>query len=212
MLIVASDQVKHEAVLETAWNLCRDGWELTELEVDLKGLVDFGRHLAALCPDTRLVSVMLTNSEVEPVSELAQVVGEHSPAPFQTDATQALGKVLLDVAELGVDLLTIAAHKVGEPKGVGVLFVRHGVTLDPVITGAGRSEAAAPRPRTSRDRGAGLGRPPGGARARGGSSQPAGAHLPHGRAPPGADPCYATTGARRENRLPHLLHAGDPRG
>ena len=134
-------RVEHEAVLETARDLCRDGWELTELEVDSRGLVDPERLAGALRPDTRLVSVMLANNEVgtvEPVRELVQVVRERCPALFHTDATQALGKLRLDVQELGVDLLTISAHKVGGPKGAGALFVRHGVVLDPVITGGGQ--------------------------------------------------------------------------
>ncbi|MGH7692327.1 MAG: cysteine desulfurase family protein [Candidatus Dormibacteria bacterium] len=138
-LIVSA--IEHEAVLETARDLARQGMELTELEVDGAGRVLPDVLARELRPDTVLVSVMLANNEVgtiEPIRELAQLTHSSSSALFHTDATQALGKLPLDVEELEVDLLTVSAHKVYGPKGVGALFARHGTGLDPVITGGGQ--------------------------------------------------------------------------
>jgi cysteine desulfurase len=138
-LIVSS--IEHEAVLETARDLSHLGFELTELPVDRAGRVLPESLEAALRPETVLVSVMLANNEVgtiEPVRELAELTHSKSRAVFHTDATQALGKLKVDVQELGVDLLTVSAHKVYGPKGVGALFVRHGTSLDPIITGGGQ--------------------------------------------------------------------------
>ncbi len=141
-LIVSA--IEHEAVLETARDLGRHGFSVTELAVDGAGRVLPETLAAALRPDTRLVSVMLANNEVgtvQPVAELARLTHSKSRAVFHTDATQALGKLPLDVQELGVDLLTISAHKVYGPKGVGALFVRDGLGLDPVTTGGGQERA-----------------------------------------------------------------------
>jgi cysteine desulfurase len=138
-LIVSS--IEHEAVLETARDLGQQGFELTELPVDGAGRVLPSALKEALRSDTILVSVMLANNEVgtiEPVRELAEVTHANSQAVFHTDATQALGKLKLDVDELGVDLLTVSAHKIYGPKGVGALFARHGTGLDPIITGGGQ--------------------------------------------------------------------------
>ncbi|MGC2192112.1 MAG: cysteine desulfurase family protein [Candidatus Dormiibacterota bacterium] len=138
-LIVSS--IEHEAVLETARDLGQLGFELTELPVDGAGRVSPKELRSALRPDTLLVSVMLANNEVgtiEPVRELAELTHGSSQAVFHTDATQALGKLKLDVGELGVDLLTISAHKIYGPKGVGALFARHGTGLDPILTGGGQ--------------------------------------------------------------------------
>jgi cysteine desulfurase len=138
-LIVSA--IEHEAVLETARDLGQQGFELTELPVDRAGRVLPSALKEALRPDTILVSVMLANNEVgtiEPVRELAEVTHTNSQAVFHTDATQALGKLKLDVDELGVDLLTVSAHKIYGPKGVGALFARHGTGLDPIITGGGQ--------------------------------------------------------------------------
>lgn len=135
-LIISS--IEHEAILETARDLRRLDFEVTELKVDAMGRVDRDVLAAALRPDTVLVSVMLANNEVgtiEPIRELAEVTHADSPAVFHTDATQALGKMKLDVEELGVDLLTVSAHKIYGPKGVGALYARHGTLLDPLITG-----------------------------------------------------------------------------
>jgi cysteine desulfurase len=141
-LIVSS--VEHEAVLETARELQQQGFELTELPVDRTGRVLPEALEGALRPDTALVSVMWANNEVgtiQPIRELADLTHSKSSAVFHSDATQALGKVELNVEEAAVDLLTVSAHKVYGPKGVGALFVRHGTRLDPITTGGGQERS-----------------------------------------------------------------------
>ncbi len=133
--------VEHEAVLETARDLSARGFEVSILPVDSSGLVNPADLARALRRDTALVSVMMANNEVgtiQPLAELLEVTRSHSDALFHTDATQALGKLSLDMGALGVDLLTISAHKVYGPKGVGALFVRQGTRLDAQITGGGQ--------------------------------------------------------------------------
>jgi cysteine desulfurase len=133
-------QVEHHAVLHTMQDMERQGFDVTYLPVDAAGSVDPADLRAALRPDTVLVSVMLGNNEVgtlEPVRELAALTHEHSDAYFHTDAVQAFGKVPVRVDDLGVDMLSISAHKVYGPKGVGCLFVRMGTRIQPVITGGG---------------------------------------------------------------------------
>ena len=102
-------------------------------------MIDPGDVRRAITPRTILVSVMLANNEVgtiEPVAEVAAIAHEHGVL-VHTDAAQAIGKIPTRVDELGVDLLTIAGHKLYAPKGVGALYVRRGVTLEPLIHGAG---------------------------------------------------------------------------
>ncbi len=137
---VVTSAVEHPAVLETVRALEREGRiRLTVVGVDRAGRVDPAEVERALAPDTVLVSIMLANNEVgtvEPVGEIAAACRRHGVA-LHTDAAQAVGKVPVDVGELGVDLLTVAGHKLYAPKGVGVLFVRRGVAIEPLIRGAG---------------------------------------------------------------------------
>ena len=136
-------QVEHQAVLEAALRLERDGWEVTYLPVDAWGRVSVEAVLEALCPETVLVSVMLGNNEIgtiEPVAKIAAAVRAHAPNPEQpplihTDACQAVGMLPVVPRELGVDALTINSSKIYGPKGVGALYVRRGVAIDPHVIG-----------------------------------------------------------------------------
>ena len=131
--------VEHPAVLEPVRALERSGRiRLTVVGVDAQGLVDPDAVAAALAGDTVLVSVMLANNEVgtlQPVAEIAARCRDRG-VPVHTDAAQAVGKIPVDMGELGVDLLTVAGHKLYAPKGVGALVVRRGVALEPLIRGA----------------------------------------------------------------------------
>jgi cysteine desulfurase len=131
--------IEHPATLQPCDFLRRLGCAVTLLPVDRHGLVDPDAVRKALTRRTAIVSIMHANNEVgtlQPVREIAQIVKQHG-ALMHTDAAQSLGKVAVDVNELGVDLLTVAAHKLYAPKGAGVLFARRGVRLEPVIHGAG---------------------------------------------------------------------------
>jgi cysteine desulfurase len=133
-------QVEHHAVLHTCQDLERQGFDVTYLPVDGDGRVAAADLSAALRPETILVSVMLGNNEVgtlEPVRPLAALTHEQSSAYFHTDAIQAFGKVPVRVDDLGVDLLSISAHKIYGPKGAGCLYVRMGTRIESMITGGG---------------------------------------------------------------------------
>jgi cysteine desulfurase len=132
--------VEHPAVLETARAMEREGCiRLTVVGVDRFGRVDPGEVTAALADDTVLVSVMLANNEVGTLQPLAEIAAacRRRGVLVHTDAAQAVGKLAVNVRELDLDLLTVAGHKLYAPKGVGALFVRNGIALEPFVRGAG---------------------------------------------------------------------------
>jgi len=135
---VITSAIEHPAVLNPALHLAELGAGLTVLPVDGRGLVDPDAVRESIEPRTALVSVMLANNEtgaLQPVREIARIARERG-VPVHTDAAQAVGKIPVDVGELGVDFLTVAGHKLYAPKGVGALFVRKGRSLIPLIHGA----------------------------------------------------------------------------
>jgi len=136
---IITTAVEHPAILEPLRFLERFGARVTVIPVDRTGMIDPEDVRRAITPRTILVSVMHANNEVgtiEPVAEVARIAAEHGVL-VHTDAAQSVGKIPTRVGELGVDLLTIAGHKAYAPKGVGALYVRRGVTLEPLIHGAG---------------------------------------------------------------------------
>jgi len=134
--------IEHKSVLHTAEQLAREGFEVEYLPVDTFGRIDVANTLTRIRPDTILISVMYANNEIgtiEPVSELTEHIhntfSENERPLIHTDACQATGQLDVSPHKLGVDLMTLNSSKIYGPKGVGMLYVRHGVSLTPLIVG-----------------------------------------------------------------------------
>jgi cysteine desulfurase len=137
---------EHPCVLETCRALGREGFAITELPVPADGLLDLDQLSAALRPDTALVSIMTANHEIgvlQPISEIAKLCQERGIL-LHTDAAQAAGRIALDVAVLGVDLMSLSAHKLYGPKGIGALYVRRGLRIAPLFAGGGQERGLRP--------------------------------------------------------------------
>jgi len=136
---IVTSAIEHPAVIQPCRFLERLGAEVTYVPVDGTGLVDPDDVRRAITPRTILVSVMHANNEVgtiQPIREIAQIARE-AGALVHTDAAQTLGKIATDVGDLGVDLLSVAGHKLYAPKGVGALYIRKGTPIEPFVHGAG---------------------------------------------------------------------------
>lgn len=136
---IITTKIEHHAVLEPCEWLAKQGFEVTYLPVDEYGLVKPQTLEEGLREDTILVSIMHANNEIgtiEPISELAEIVKEHG-AYFHTDAVQSYGKIPVDVNEMNVDLVSVSSHKIYGPKGVGALYIRRGVRIEPLFHGGG---------------------------------------------------------------------------
>ena len=139
---IITSAIEHPAVLETCRYLEHQGVSVTLLPVTNEGLVEPAALRAALRPSTVLVSIMAANNVVgtlQPLVELARITHEHGVL-FHSDAVQAAGKIPLDVPSLPVDLLSLSAHKLHGPKGIGALYVRKGTPLCPIIHGGGQEQ------------------------------------------------------------------------
>jgi len=143
---VITSAVEHPAVTEVCTWLKSQGFRITVLAVDENGMVDPTDLERAITPETLLVTVMHANNEVgtiQPIARLAEIAHRHG-ALLHTDAAQSVGKIPVKVDELGVDLLSIAGHKLYAPKGVGALYVRSGVRLARLLHGAGHEGGRRP--------------------------------------------------------------------
>jgi cysteine desulfurase len=143
--LITSD-VEHHAILHAAQHLENKGYSVTYLPVDEYGCVNPDDVRRAIRPETKLISIMYVNNEVgsvQPVKEVGRIAREHNIL-FHTDAVQAIGLYDVNVDELNADLLSLSAHKIYGPKGIGALYVRPGSNLSPMIFG-GPQEAFASR-------------------------------------------------------------------
>jgi cysteine sulfinate desulfinase/cysteine desulfurase-like protein len=132
--------IEHPATLQPFKGLEEKGFSVTRLEVDQQGLIDPADLARVIRDDTLLISIMLANNEfgtIQPIQELVRVARKHNVL-FHTDAVQGMGKITVDVQELGVDLLSISAHKMYGPKGVGALYLKKGIILAPQVQGGGQ--------------------------------------------------------------------------
>ena len=140
---IITSQIEHKAVLETCHDLEKDGIKITYLPVGKDGIINLDDLKAEIIPETDLVSIMYVNNEmgaVQPIKKIGQLIEginktkEHRIF-FHTDAVQAANWLSCDVEKLKVDLLTLSAHKIYGPKGVGILYIKHGTPIEPMITG-----------------------------------------------------------------------------
>jgi cysteine desulfurase NifS len=140
---IITSQIEHPAVGQVCRSLERKGYRVTYLPVNATGIVNPRDLETAIDRHTVMVSIMLANNEtgvIQPVKEMVQIAHEHGVL-FHCDAVQALGKIPLDVTDLDADLVSISAHKVYGPKGVGALYVKKGVSIDPLVNGGAQEHA-----------------------------------------------------------------------
>ncbi len=139
---IITSSVEHDSILEPCKKLANLGFNVLYLPVDKFGMIDSGSLKNKISEKTSLVSIMFGNNEVgtiEPIAEIGSICNEKN-IPFHTDAVQAIGKIPIDVKKLGVDLLSISSHKINGPKGIGALYIKNGLTIDPVILGGGQEK------------------------------------------------------------------------
>ena len=139
---IITSSIEHDAILETCHYLEKDGFNVTYLNVDKNGIIDKTELKNQLTEKTALVSIMLANNEIgviQPVKEFSKIVHDFDKRIiFHSDAVQAVGKIPVNVKELDLDSLSLSSHKINGPKGVGALYVREKVNLEPLMQGGGQ--------------------------------------------------------------------------
>ncbi|MFQ5940728.1 MAG: cysteine desulfurase family protein [Nitrososphaerales archaeon] len=139
---VITSSVEHEAILEPCKELEESGFRVTYLPVDKYGMIDLDVLESAVDEKTILISIMFANNEVgtlQPVEEIAEI-SHKNDIVFHTDAAQAVGKIPVDVRSLGIDMITLSAHKMYGPKGVGALCINNDLKIEPILHGGGQED------------------------------------------------------------------------
>jgi len=139
---IITSQIEHHAVLNACKQLEKEGFKVTYLPVDSTGLVDLAELLHAIRKDTILISIMAVNNEVgtiQNVKAIAKIAHDYNIL-FHTDAVQAIGVMKVDVQDMEIDLMSISSHKIHGPKGVGALYVKDGVMIEPIMFGGENQE------------------------------------------------------------------------
>ena len=137
---IITSSIEHDAILEPCKKLSTNGFQVDYLPVDKFGMINLSDLENIISENTCLVSVMFGNNEVgtiQPIVEISKICHKHNVL-FHTDAVQAVGKLHVNVDELGVDLLSISSHKLHGPKGIGALYIKNGVKINPLILGGGQ--------------------------------------------------------------------------
>lgn len=141
---IVTTTIEHPSVLETVKRLQNDGFEVVYLKPQANGVISIDDLKAAITKDTILVSIMLVNNEtgaIQPIKEASQIIKQlGAPALLHCDGVQALGKMPINLNDLQVDLFSASGHKIHGPKGVGILYIKKGVTIKPLITGGGQEK------------------------------------------------------------------------
>lgn len=137
---IITTQIEHHAVLHTCEFLAKNGYEVTYLPVDEFGIIDLNELKKAIKPQTTLISVMFANNEIgtiQPINEIGEIAKEHGIL-FHTDAVQAIAHVKINVKDLNVDAMSLTAHKLYGPKGIGALYVKKGTKINQLMHGGGQ--------------------------------------------------------------------------
>lgn len=141
---IITTSIEHAAILEPMKFLEEIGFRVTYLEVNEKGVVDLNQLQEELCDETILVSVMCVNNEIgtiEPIEEISKIIKNKNPKTlFHVDAIQGYGKLILHPKKIGVDMMSVSAHKIGGPKGIGFLYVNEKVKIKPLMLGGGQQK------------------------------------------------------------------------
>ena len=137
---IISSKFEHHAVIHALESLEKEGYEVTYVDVNENGVIDPADVEKAIRPDTILIAIMMANNEIgtiQPIAEIAEIGKKHGVTTF-TDAVQAVGNTPVNVNDLGVDMLSFSGHKIHAPKGIGVLYIRTGTRVRPLIDGGGQ--------------------------------------------------------------------------
>ncbi|MDD4565762.1 MAG: aminotransferase class V-fold PLP-dependent enzyme, partial [Eubacteriales bacterium] len=137
---IITSTIEHHALLHTCQYLEREGFDVTYVNVDSKGRINLDELEKSITDKTMLISIMFANNEVgtiQPIKEIAEIAKRHG-IWFHTDAVQALGNIPIDVKALGIDMMSMSAHKIYGPKGVGALYIRKGIIIPSLLNGGAK--------------------------------------------------------------------------